>query len=157
MEPLLQERQSPYEVELIDFRYPFNPLLFALPLTHSVCRRYERVRPDLLWMVQRDLENQWTAMCVFSCGRNLEKARPSLVVMVKPGAACDWHKLAPTLRLPFNDYVEVEFLPSGPEYLNGGEDGEDPFRIDSPPCSDPEDLPDSPSRGGKVLQLEPYP
>ena len=91
-------------------------------------------------------------MCVFSCERNLEKVRPSLVDIVKRGAVCDLYRLAPTLISLFNDCVEVEFLTGGHTCLNGSEDGED-----GEDEEDEVDLSDLPPKGGKVLEIKPYP
>ena len=100
-------------------------------------------------------------MCVFQCGRNLEKAVPSLVIMVHPGVAYDWYKLAPILRALFTDYVEIEFLPGGATFLTGTEDDddddEDAFKLNTPPFSELEDELGSPPKGGIDLVVKPYP
>ena len=65
-------------------------------------------------------------MCVFECGKTLARAKPTLVIMVEPGAKANWKHLADKLGNKFDGSLDVKFLPSGPSSLtsNEGDDGD---------------------------------
>ena len=148
---LFKQKGLLYEVEIVDFDGPIEP-------THSffthwiLVVRHERLHPILLTALHRTHKNKWTLTSPFAFGRNLAKAKATLVVMVQLGLRHNWTDLAKALGRKFNPPLEVEFLPGRPFSLDDGED--EAVRVSL--CSDEEALPPTPEKG-RALTIKRYP
>ena len=114
LKDLLRDAGFPaMEVEIIDYENSFHPSLFALSPESPAIAAYERFRLAILKVLFDRLGNRWQAMSMFRFGTVAQRAKPSLVLFVKPGSLLDWRQLELDLlrMFPTQLGIKVEFLP----------------------------------------------
>ena len=111
---LLRDARLPaMEVEIIDYEKSFHPSLFVLSPDSPAITAYEKSRVAILKVLFNELGNDWQAMSMFRVGSVDKRAKPSIVIFVKPGSLHDWRQLEIDLHkmFPTQLAVKVEFLP----------------------------------------------
>lgn len=113
---LLQNGCQDFEIEIIHRFFCFSPSIFAIDPSHPTTSVYNSAKGNLIRQLRRELSSDWLLLCLFEVGRNDLKASPTLVVLVKPGAVCDWANLGNGLKRTLRGFshgtsINIEFLP----------------------------------------------
>ncbi|KAI4158436.1 MAG: hypothetical protein LQ342_007434 [Letrouitia transgressa] len=126
---LASKNLGDFDVEIYDPHRRYNPSLFPVKSDAPNALLYQKIRQEILQIVQQELGSSWTSMSMYGVGRTSDKATDSAVVMVEPTTVHDWLSLTAKIGRVIEEQrasgqiVPIEIFPGAWSNRKSGKEG----------------------------------